>query len=128
MSLLHGLDGGERRIDAVLGLVLVAGDVEGEQDRAAVLGDLALVALGERRLDVPHVRDGAQPCSDLTDGGGDGWIGGPAGPLGLHEHLLAGLVGEAGVGDARSATCDWPLPESSSFRAFVRPSRRGRWR
>ena len=45
----------EHRADGLLGRRLVAAQLEVHQDRAAVLGDLVLVALGEGRVDVVDV-------------------------------------------------------------------------
>jgi hypothetical protein len=46
------MDRVDHRPDGVLGLLLVTADVEVDEDGRAVLGDLSLVALGVRRLDV----------------------------------------------------------------------------
>ena len=48
----HARGGVEDRPDGLLGRGLVAAQLEVHEHRAAVLGDLALVALGVRRLDL----------------------------------------------------------------------------
>jgi hypothetical protein len=104
---LGGRGRGQRRVDAVLRLLVGARELEGQQRRAAVLGDLAGVALRERRADVGHVRHGLQPPREV---GGrrrhPGAAGARPGP-GLDEHLLVDVVREAGGRDR--AICDLGL-------------------
>jgi len=88
-------DGGDRRVDALRDGFVVAGDLEADDGRAAVVGDLALVAVAQRRL---HVGDVAGPCEapgDVCDGGGEARVRRAQRAPALHEHLLARLVGEA---------------------------------
>ena len=56
VRLLRRRGGGERRVDALLGDVVVTGDAERDQRGVLVLGDLALVALVVGRPDVLDVR------------------------------------------------------------------------
>ena len=89
MGGLDGGHGGERPADELLGLLIRAGELEVDDDRAAVLG-------GERALDVGDALDPLQASDDVPDGRGGLRMLGGDGALALHEHLLAGPVGEAG--------------------------------
>ena len=94
---LDGGDGGERLVDELLDVLVRAGQREVHDDRAAVLGD-RVDAGGrvERALDLGDALDPLQAAHDVLHGGRDLRIVGPDGALALDEHLLAGLLGEAG--------------------------------
>ncbi len=95
-------------VDAVLGLIVVARELERDERRAAVLGELTLVVRGQRGLDVADVRDRLQAGDGVVDRGGERGIADLDRAAALDEHLLVGLVGEAAVvdravGDLRAA-------------------------
>ena len=92
-------DGGDRAVDALLGDVVVTGDLERDQRRAAVLGELAVVALGERRLDLVDALEAFQAPDGVFDCGGERRITDLDGALALDEHLLVGGVAEVRGGD-----------------------------
>ena len=79
--------------------LVVARDLERHERGAAVLGELALVALGERGLDLVDVLGGLEPCDGVLDRGGERRIADLDGALALDEHLLLGGVAEVGGGD-----------------------------
>ena len=84
MGGLGGGDGRERLGDARLGLLVRAGQLEVDDDRAAVLG-------GDRALDAADALDPPQPRHDVLHGSA------PLRPVStLHEHPLVGLLGEVG--------------------------------
>ena len=73
-----------------------AGHLEVHDDRAAVLGDGVHARGGiERALDRGDALDPLQAAHDVLHGGRHLRIAGLDRALALHEHLLAGLVGEA---------------------------------
>ena len=76
VGLLGGGDGGQRGVDVRLRLLEVAGHLEVHERGAPVLGDLSLVALGERGLDVGDVLRRAELGGDITDGGPELRVGG----------------------------------------------------
>ena len=82
MGGLGGGDGGERLGDARLGLLVGAGQLEVDDDRAAVLG-------GDRALDAADALDPPQPRHDVLHGGARS-----VAVSTLHEHPLVGLLGE----------------------------------
>ena len=93
-------------VDAGLGQVVVAGDGERDDRRAAVLGELAVGAVG--RLDVRDVRRAMQPRDDVPDRGLELRVARPARAAGLDQDGLVGALGEVRladrlVGDARGA-------------------------
>ena len=107
VGLLGGGHGGQRGVDVRLRLLQVTGHLEVHERRAPVLGDLSLVALRERGLDVGHVLGSAELCRDVVDGGPELRVGGLLAVAGLHENRLGGLlrerIGAGLVGDARGA-------------------------
>jgi hypothetical protein len=97
VRLLGGGDGGERLVDERLDVLLGAGHREVHDDRAAVLRHRVRVRRGiERALDVGDALDLPEPAHDILHGRGDRWIAGLRRALALDQHLLAGLLGEAG--------------------------------
>jgi hypothetical protein len=114
---------GERAVDAILGDVVIARDLECHERRAAVLGDVALVALGERRLDLVDALRVLEARDDILDGGRELRITDLHGALALHEHLLLrgvaeiglrdGLVGDLGRAVAVVLVCDGLLADGS---------------
>jgi hypothetical protein len=88
-----------RRVHAVLGEVVVAGDGERDQGGAAVLGELALIALGERGLDLGDVLGVLEALGRVLDREREVGVGRLPVALGLDEHLLVGLLREVGGGD-----------------------------
>lgn len=103
-----GGDGLQRRVDAVLDDVEVAGELEAHERRAVVAGDLAGVAGGVRALDVLDVRRALQPALHVGHGSAKRWIARRAGRR-LNEHRLLRvarevvedrLVGPAGLAGA----------------------------
>jgi hypothetical protein len=95
-----GRGGGvERRRGEVADLVLVTGDLERDEAGAAVLGELALVAGDERRLDFVDVRGRLEARDHVRDRGLERWIADLDGALALDEDLLLGGVAEVGIGD-----------------------------
>ena len=109
VRLLRRRGGRERGVDDLVAALLGVREAERDQRGAAVLGDLALVALGQRGLDVLDVLGLLEPGDDVVDPGLDGGIiEVQLAVAGLDEHLLVGLVREVrvvdrGVGDARLA-------------------------
>jgi hypothetical protein len=99
MRALRGGGGRERRVDAIGRDVVLALQLEGHQRGAAVARELALVALRVGRLDLLDVRRGLEPGHDVVDGGGEAGVAAREPALALHEHLLAGLLREAGIRD-----------------------------
>jgi hypothetical protein len=95
----RGRGGRERGLDALLDLLVRAGDLEVDGGRAAVLGQLALVARGERGGDVLDVRQALEPGDDVAHGGRERRVARADGPAALDQDLLADLVGKAGVRD-----------------------------
>jgi hypothetical protein len=89
---LDGRGGRERRVDVLDPLVVVAGDLEGQQRRAPVLGDLAGGVCVERRDDLLDVREVVEALYELCGGGlqrGPGAVARSS----LQQHLLtAGLA------------------------------------
>ena len=85
VSGLDGGDGGERLVDELLRLRVGAGQLEAHEHRATVLG-------GQRGLDPGDALDPLEARRDVTHRGGHLKI---VRALALHEHLLAGPVGEA---------------------------------
>ncbi len=110
VRLLGRRGGGERGVDPLVGLIAVARDREGDERGAAILGDLALVALGERARDLGGVRRVLQAADDGLHARLERGVVDRRGLAAarLNEDLLVGLVGEVrpadcGVGDARGA-------------------------
>ncbi len=96
MSGAGGGHGGERPLDELLDLLVRAGHLEVDDDRAAVLGDCVDAGGGiERALDLRDAVDLLQAPHDVLHGGRHLRIAGLDRALALHEHLLAGLIGEA---------------------------------
>ena len=97
MGVLDGGHGGERlRRRASRACSSRAGQREVHDDRAAVLGDGVGAVGASSGLSIsvtPSIR--LEAADDVLDGGGDLRIVGLDRALALHEHLLAGLVGEA---------------------------------
>jgi hypothetical protein len=87
MCRLRRGDGVQGRADAVLRLVIVADDLEPDQGRAPVGGDLAVVARGIRTLDPLGVRDVPETLLDVRDHGAEVWVGGCRG-VALDQHEL----------------------------------------
>jgi len=54
MRALHGGRRGQRRRDAISGSHRIANELEGQERRAPVLGDLPRVGRGQGRLDPRH--------------------------------------------------------------------------
>ena len=80
--------------------VRVARDVEVDQRRATVVGDLARVLGPQRRLEIDDRRELVQPLHDVADRGPERRVAHRhAGLGGLQQHLLAGAIAEAGVGE-----------------------------
>jgi hypothetical protein len=79
--------------------VVIARDLERDQRRPPVLRELALVALGERRLDVVDALDALEAGFDVLDGSGEMSIADLHGAPALDEHLLLGRVAEVCRGD-----------------------------
>ena len=96
---LRGGGGGERRVDAVLGDVVLALELEGDERGAAVARELARVALGVGRLDLDDVRRGLRGVLTTSPTAALKRASRIARALALHEHLLVGLLREAGGGD-----------------------------
>jgi hypothetical protein len=89
----------EDRVDAVLGGVLVALDVEVHERRALVARDLPAVRGPQRRLDVGDRREAAESLHDVLDARAERRVvDRQPGRLRLDEHLLARALVEAGVG------------------------------
>jgi hypothetical protein len=102
-------DGLQRRVDAIVDDVEVAGELEAHERRAVVARDLAGVAGRERTLDVLDVRRARQPALDLGHGGAERRIGGRA-RCRLDEHgllrMTREMIEDRLVGAARLA---WPV-------------------
>jgi hypothetical protein len=79
---------GERRGDSVGCGIRVAGELEGQQRRAPVTGDLPRVGGVERRFDRGDRGDALEPRGQVVHGGA---VEGAA--AALEEHLLAGTLG-----------------------------------
>ena len=131
VRLLRGGGGGERGVDALLGDVVVAGELEGDERGAAVLGDLALVALGERatRRRGRAAAASSRATTSSTRGLERRVVGLAVALAGLDEDLLVGLCREVGVGDrlvGDAATRRCPCPRRRA--SWCRPRRRGRRR
>ena len=88
------------RIDALARLVIVAADLELDEHRAAVLGDLALVALGVGRLDLGDALLARDAGDDVVDRLAHGRVGRLAALGGLDEDGLVLLLGEVVVDQA----------------------------
>jgi hypothetical protein len=86
MGGLSGGHGGERLLDELLGLLVGPAHREAHQQRAAV-------PRRDRGLDLRDALDPLEPARDVPHGGGHG---GSVGALALDEHLLLGLLREAG--------------------------------
>ena len=118
---LHRGGRGERRVDAIDGLLVVAGDLERQQRRAAVLRHLA--GRGRRRTARRPSRRAATSfsrCVELGRGRSELGAASRAGSTRLQQHLLAAGLAEAGAcSTARSAARDEPLPISASLSEFV---------
>jgi hypothetical protein len=99
VGLLRGGGGGEGWIDPVGQRVVITRDLEGDQAGPAVVGQLALVALGERRLDLVDMRHRLEARHHVLDGGVERGIADLDRALALHEHLLVRGLGEVGGGD-----------------------------
>ena len=96
MPLLDAVDGVEDRLHLLVGLVLVAADLELNERRAPALRDLARVRGVERRTHPLHLRQaGHRPC-DIGDDGAERRVADGL-RLRLDEHALAGAIREAGV-------------------------------
>jgi hypothetical protein len=97
---VRGLDrghGGQRLLDELLGVLVGAGHREVHHDGAAVLGDGVDAGGGiERALDLRDAVDLLQAPHDVLHGGGHLRLAGLDRALALHQHLLPGLLGEAG--------------------------------
>jgi hypothetical protein len=102
---LDGGHGGERLVDEPLDVLVCAGHREVHDARAAVLGD-GVDASGriERAPDLGDALDPLQAAHDVPHGVRHLRIVGLDRALALHEHLLAGLVGEACSLDDHVAT------------------------
>ncbi len=92
------VDGVDHRVDLVDGLVGVAADVEVDDRRVAVRGDLSAIGRGVRALHVRDDRDGGHAADDLLDGGPEGRVVGGERPA-LDEHRLVGGLIERLVED-----------------------------
>ena len=100
VGLLGGRGGGERGADAVLGGVVLALELEGDERGAVVARELALVALRVGGLDLGDVRGRLEALDDVVDGGGEALVVvRDLAALGLDQYLLARLLREAGGGD-----------------------------
>jgi hypothetical protein len=95
MGLLDGGHGSQRLLDELLGPLVLAGEFEVDDDRAAVLR-------AQRALDVGDALDPLQATDDVADG--------LPGALTLDEHLLSRPVGEAGCLDDHVAALGLPAP------------------
>jgi hypothetical protein len=92
---LHGGHGGERLLDELLDVLVRARHREVHDDRAAVPGDRVGARSGiERALDLGDALDLLQALHDIPHGGRHLRSVRRDRALALHEHLLAGLVGE----------------------------------
>ena len=98
MSLLRGGDGVDDRFDLVDRLVLVAADVEVDEDGAAVFRDLARIAASERRADVLDGRQLRDARDDVADRRREGGIADASGAA-LDQDALAGGLLEPVVED-----------------------------
>ena len=119
MRALRGGGRRERRVDAVGDLLVVAGDLERHDRRAAVLRDLALVAASQRRLDVGDVARRLEAAGDVAHRGGEARVGGLQRAAALDEDLLGCIVGEVGVSRSparRRRTGRWTVSASVSSR------------
>jgi hypothetical protein len=99
VGVLRGRDGGLGLADAILGDVVLTGDLERDQRRAPVLGELAIVTGRERRLDVLDRLCALEAPDGVAHRRGECRVADPRSTLPLDEDLLGGLIGEAGVGD-----------------------------
>jgi hypothetical protein len=115
----RGRGGRERGLDALLDLLVRAGDLEVDGGRAAVLGQLALVARGERGGDVLDVRQALEPGDDVAHGGRERRVARADGPAALDQDLLADLVGKAGVRDGPVGHLGGAVPASSGSRVRI---------
>src|SRR5262249_54962893 len=93
LGCLYGRFGG---VHAAFGLVVVARDLERDQRRAAVLRELALVALGERGLDLGDVLRGLEALGRVLDREREVAIGRLPVALGLDQDVLIRLLREVG--------------------------------
>ena len=94
---LDGGHGGERLLDELLDLLVRAGQLEVHDDRAAVLGDVLARSAGSSGLSIsvtPSIR--SRRLTTSRTAAVTCRIAGLDRALALHEHLLAGLLGEAG--------------------------------
>jgi hypothetical protein len=97
IGLLDGGDGGERLLDELLGVLVRARHREVHDHRPTVLGEGVDTGGGiERALDLGDAVDPLQPPHDIPHRCRHLRIAGTDRALALHEHLLPGLLGEAG--------------------------------
>ena len=102
------VDGRDDRVDALLGLRVVAEDLEGHEGRAAVLGDLVVGVLRRvGRLDVADVVLLGDGGDDVVDGLADRGIVDRAALPGLDEDGSSASLGKASF-SALSARPDSP--------------------
>ena len=92
----------ERRADPVRGLVLVAGDLEAQQGRMPVSGDLSGVARLVGALECLGVGNRSEAALDVADDGSEGRVA-RGGAVALDEHLLDLMLREGVVDRARGA-------------------------
>ena len=103
------------RLDRLLRRAVVAGQLEGHDDRAAVLGDLALVAGGVGRVDVGARRGSRRtPRDDVADGRAD--LGACGRSPGRRPWIRTDSVVPFGVWSSMSwsALAEPPVPPLSS--------------
>ena len=99
MSPLGGLHGGQRPVHELLRRVVVTRQVEGHERGAPVGGELPLVALGVRALDLLDALLGVDALHHVRHGGPERRVVLPRAVLALDEDRLPGLVGEGLAGD-----------------------------
>ena len=79
--------------------LVIAWDLERHERRATILGELALVAVGERGLDLVDALGGLEPGHRVLDGGREGGVADLHGALALDQYLLVRGLAEVGGGD-----------------------------
>ena len=117
MRRLRLVDGGEDGIDLRHRVVRVAADLEIDQGRAAVFGDLPAVLRHERRADVEHDRHLGHIRDDIVDRFLESGILGRQ-RLALDEHGLARGLLEAGFEDLLHPA---RLARAGGTRGLLRP-------
>ena len=98
VRVLDGRHGVQHGLDLRVGLLLVARDLELDEDRTAVGRDLAGVARAVRRAERLHVRLPANRVDDVADDGAERRVVGGRRAR-LHEDALAGTVVEPRRGE-----------------------------